>query len=175
MKLKISESEDRFSRRQFLKGFLPKSNGMVFIDKEKCTGCALCAIDCPNKALALRPNHERDSFQLLFRQETCTACGECERSCPEHCLRFIQREPEKNESRKETEVLFEDHLSRCIHCGIPLFPRSMVKRLEGKILTDKGSTWELDLCPSCRIKASLILHPSLSPAGRGRGGFQFEE
>ena len=153
--MKASKYKDTISRREFLKGVLPKSDGTVFIDKEKCTGCTLCVIDCPTKALAVHPNRERDSFEFLFRQEACTACGVCEKSCPEHCLRLSQKESEKDESGKETEVIFEDHLSRCVQCGIPLFPRSMVKKLEAKILTNKGSTWALNLCPSCRTKASF--------------------
>ncbi len=149
------------SRREFLKGFLPKNSGMVFIDKEKCTGCTLCVIDCPTKALVIRPNSEKDSYQLLFRQEACNACGVCETSCPEHCLQFVDKEFEKNERGKETKAIFEDNLSRCIQCGIPLFPRSMVRKLEAKIFTNKGSTWELNLCPSCRTKAPFTPHPSL--------------
>ena len=155
MMLKTSEHKDRISRREFLKGILPKSDGTVFIDNEKCTGCTLCVIDCPTKALAVHPNRERDSFEFLFRQEACTACGICEKSCPEHCLQLTRRESEKDEPGKETEVIFEDHLSRCVQCGIPLFPRSMIKKLEAKILTNKASTWELNLCPSCRTKASF--------------------
>ena len=157
------------SRREFLKGFRLKNNGMLFIDKETCTGCALCAIDCPTKALVIHPNGEKDSYQLLFRQEACDACGVCEKSCPEHCLQLIDRELEKGETRKETKVIFEDNLSRCIQCGIPLYPRSMVRKLEAKIFTNKGSAWELNLCPSCRTKIPFTPHPSL-PLKRGKRG-----
>jgi len=153
MKLETSGSKDRMSRRAFLKGFLLENNGMLLIDKEKCTGCTLCAIDCPTKALVIQPVGEQASYRLLFRQEACNGCGVCEKSCPEHCLQFIERESEENETGKETRVIFGDSLSRCIRCGIPLFPRSMVKKLEAKIFTNKGPTWELNLCPSCRTKA----------------------
>ena len=128
---------------------------MFFIDKEKCTGCTLCAIDCPTQALLIHSNGEKDSYQLLFRQELCDVCGICEKSCPEHCLQFIERELKEDEPGKETQVVFEDNLSTCVRCGVPLFPRSMVGKLEAKIFTDKGTTWELNLCPSCRIKALL--------------------
>ena len=150
--METSGSKDTISRREFLKVFLPKNNWMVFIDKEKCTGCTLCAIDCPTKALGIHSNGEKDSQQLLFRQETCNACGVCEKSCPEHCLQFIERKFEKEETGKETEVIYEGSISRCILCGIPLFPRSMVRKLEAKIFTNKGPAWELNLCPSCRTK-----------------------
>ncbi len=152
-------SKNSISRREFLKGFLPDNNGMLYIDKEKCTGCALCAIDCPTKALVIHQNSGKESYQLLFRQEACNGCGVCEKSCPEHCLQFIDREVEKDEAGNETKVLFEDNLSRCIQCGIPLFPRSMVRKLEAKIFANKGATWQLNLCPSCRTKAPFLPAP----------------
>jgi len=164
-----SGSKDSTSRREFLKGFLPRNNGILLIDAEKCTGCTLCAIDCPTKALVISANTEKDSYQLLFRQEACDACGVCEKSCPEHCLQLVDREPEKGETRKESKVIFEDNLSRCIQCGIPLYPRSMVRKLEAKIFTNKGSTWELNLCPSCRTKAPFTSPPPLPRGGEGKG------
>jgi ferredoxin len=149
------QSKDRMSRREFLKGFRLKNYGEFSIDKEKCTGCSLCAIDCPTKALVIHPNSEKDTYQLLFRQEACNACGVCEKSCPEHCLQFIEKESEKDETGKETKVIFEDNISRCIQCGVPLFPRSLVRKLETKLFVNKGTTWELNLCPSCRTKTQF--------------------
>ncbi len=153
MTVETSGSKDRVSRREFLKGFFPKKRGMVYIEKEKCTGCTLCATDCPTKALSIGPNSERGSYQLLFRQEACDACGVCERSCPEHCLRLVHEESEKDETGKETKVIFEDNLSRCIRCGVPLFPVSMVKKLEAKVFMNQEPAWELSVCPSCRTRA----------------------
>ncbi len=150
-----SGRKDEMSRREFLKGFLPTNGGRLLIDREKCTGCALCAIECPTKALAIHRSGGKESYQLLFQHDACNACGLCEKSCPEHCLQLIERELKGDEQGKETQVVFEDNLSTCVRCGVPLFPRSMVGKLEAKIFTDKGTTWELNLCPSCKIKALL--------------------
>ncbi len=155
MKLHALGSKDGISRREFLKILQPKDNGIPVIDKEKCTGCGLCTIDCPTKALTISQNSERDSYQLLFREEACNACGVCEKSCPENCLQLVEKEPEKEKTGKGAKAIFEDKISRCTGCGIPLFPQSMVKKLETKILLKKETTWPFNLCPSCRMKTQF--------------------
>jgi len=152
MKLHALGSKDRISRREFLKIIQFRNHVRPFIDKEKCTGCGLCTIDCPTKAFIINQSNERDTYQLLFRQEACNACGVCEKSCPENCLQLVEEEPERNETGKNAKVIFEDNLSRCMECGIPLFPRSMVKKMETKISMNRETTWPFELCPSCRMK-----------------------
>jgi len=152
MKLQTSGFKDRMSRREFLKVIRLKDDRIPVIDKEKCTGCGLCTIDCPTKALTISQNSERDSYQLLYRQGDCNVCGVCEKACPENCLQLLEKEPEQDQSGKEASVIFEDKISRCTGCGIPLFPRSMVKKLETKILMNQKTTWPFNLCPSCRMK-----------------------
>jgi ferredoxin len=147
----------------------PKNDVIPIIDKEKCTGCGLCTIDCPTKALVISQMSEKETYQLLFLKETCNACGVCETSCPENCLQLVEKGPDRDrignpaaEQRSiisngvnEAKVIFEDKISRCMECGIPLFPQAMVKRLESKILVTKESTWPFHLCPSCRIKSQF--------------------
>lgn len=152
MRLTASGLNDRMSRRDFLKVIRLRNHVRPLIDKEKCTGCGLCAIDCPTKALTVNQSDGRDTYQLLFRQGACDGCGICEKSCPEQCLRLVEKEPEKDD---EVKVLFEDTLSKCPECGLPLFPRAMTKKLEAKILMDRKTTWPFHLCPSCRIMTQL--------------------
>ncbi len=155
MKLNALGSKDRISRREFLKIIQLRNHVRPFIDKEKCTGCGLCTIDCPTKAFIINQSNERDTYQLVFRQEACDACGVCEQSCPENCLQLIEKEPERNETGKEAKVIFEDDISRCMECGLPLFPRSMAKKLETKIPMNRKTTWPFNLCPSCRMKTQF--------------------
>ncbi len=152
MRLNASGLNDRMSRRDFLKVIRLKNHVRPSIDIEKCTGCSLCTIDCPAKALTVQQSSERDTYQLLFRGGACDGCGICEKSCPEQCLRLVEKEPEKDE---ELKVIFEDTLSRCAECGLPLFPRAMAKKLEAKILVNRKTNWPFDLCPSCRIMTQL--------------------
>ncbi len=152
MRLNASGLNDRMSRREFLKVIRLKNHLRPLIDKEKCTGCGLCTIDCPTEALTVQQSSERDTYQLLFRQGACGGCGVCEKSCPEQCLRLIEKESERKE---EVKVIFEDTLSRCLECGFPLFPRAMAKKLEAKILIHTKANWPFHLCPSCRIMTQL--------------------
>ena len=155
MKLNALGPKDRMSRREFLKIIHLKNHVRPLIDKGKCTGCGLCTIDCPTKALTINQSDEKDTCQLLFRQGACDACGVCEKSCPENCLQLVEKEPEEDEAGEEVKVIFEDDVSRCMECGIPLFPRSMVKKMETKISMNRETTWPFELCPSCRIKTQF--------------------
>ena len=153
--MQFSEYKNRLSRREFLRIPRPKNDVIPVIDRERCTGCGLCTINCPARALTFSQNSERDTYQLLFREEACDACGVCEKSCPENCLQWVEKEPKQDKSRKGVKVLFEDEMTGCEGCGIPLFPRSMVKKLETKIPMNRGTTWPFNLCPSCRMKTQF--------------------
>ena len=151
--------EDNMSRREFLKIIRLKKHGRPVIDKEKCTGCGLCTVDCPTQALTISQNSEGNTYQILFREGACDACGICEKSCPENCLEWMEKEPEQDKSIKGVKVLFEDEMTGCAGCGIPLFPRAMVSRLESKVSINAETPWPFNLCPSCRMKTQLIQQP----------------
>lgn len=153
--MKPSEYKNTMSRREFLRIPRPKNSGILILDKEKCTGCGLCTIDCPTKALTLYQNGERDTYQILFRQEICNACGVCENSCPENCLQMLDQQPQQKKIGKEAKVIFNDKISKCMGCGIPLYPQAMIKKLESKIFTTKEKAWPIHLCPSCRMRSQF--------------------
>jgi ferredoxin len=156
------------NRREFLR-ITRKKNKILILDGKRCTGCGLCTIDCPTEALTLSQNFENNSYQILFKRESCSGCGACEKSCPENCIKIVEKEYEDKVSERETKLLFEDEISRCIKCGIPLFPDAMIKKLESKLFFNKELASTFHLCPLCRMKSNDIFM-NISIQGRRRRG-----
>ncbi|OGL42904.1 MAG: hypothetical protein A2161_07455 [Candidatus Schekmanbacteria bacterium RBG_13_48_7] len=49
---------------------------MIFIDKDRCLGCGICGLICPQLTLSL---HEGMCYQLYPGR--CIECGICENNC----------------------------------------------------------------------------------------------
>jgi len=141
--------EGKISRRQLLTMASPL--GKVTLDTATCTGCGLCALECPSGALTASTNRETEVYQLLFRHNLCIACGQCVEVCPEQCLR-LERTLELDRLGQPAVVLSEDSLGRCAQCGAPTAPRSMLANLGARIRGRGGPVAQLDLCSTCRLK-----------------------
>ncbi len=129
--------------------------GIVEVDSSRCTGCGLCALDCPTEALTFRRKGEDDSYRILFQHDLCVGCGLCRKFCPEQCL-SVERGLDLDKIGKGPSILFEDRISRCRDCGIPLFPQAMISRLRSKMSAAGNAHGAMDLCPVCRLKRPLI-------------------
>ncbi len=128
--------------------------GIVEVDPSRCTGCSLCALDCPTEALNFVQEGDDDSYRMLFQRERCTGCGLCQKSCPEHCLTMAQGIHLDKMDHGPT-ILFEDRVTRCKDCGTPLFPQAMIRCLRSKMSAAGNAPWAIDLCPVCRLKGPL--------------------
>lgn len=62
-------------------------------DSEKCTGCGLCATDCPAKAIeVIVLDKKAKRFVFVYHQDRCTFCAQCEFSCRQGCLELSSQE-----------------------------------------------------------------------------------
>ena len=140
------------SRRELLK--LASPLGKVTLEEAKCTGCGLCALDCPTGALAVSSSGEADVYQLLFKHNLCVACGQCVEVCPEQCL-GLERTLELDRLGSPAAVLFEDTTVRCSECSSPVGTRSMIDNVRAKLLAAGQSSTKFELCPTCKVKTEL--------------------
>lgn len=61
--------------------------GQLRWDPERCTGCGLCARDCPADAIELITLDKKNKrFVLRYHLDRCTFCAQCVQSCNFDCL-----------------------------------------------------------------------------------------
>ncbi len=78
-----------------LAGALPwilnrKKRPPIVVDAERCTGCTLCANDCPYNAIRMveRLDGSRHKFLAIIDPRLCVACGICVGTCTPLAMSF---------------------------------------------------------------------------------------
>ncbi|WP_119071720.1 4Fe-4S dicluster domain-containing protein [Aggregatilinea lenta] len=76
---------------------MPK--GRITINEERCKGCALCTIACPQGTITLatdRVNAKGYTPALLSDpQGRCTGCALCAVACPDVCITVYRSVPSR--------------------------------------------------------------------------------
>jgi len=67
--------------------------GKPEIDRERCKGCTLCNVVCPESILRMSDgfNHKGYHYSECFALERCTACMSCAIICPDAAIRVWRR------------------------------------------------------------------------------------
>jgi ferredoxin len=111
-----------------------------------CTGCGVCARNCPNAALSLTAG--LGSTELVLDPGACTGCGACIETCPEDVIEVIRGVDLDLLARGCVPIARVEAVA-CADCGenVPPLPAtahvtSLPARLAGR-------------CPRCR-QAALV-------------------
>ena len=106
--------------------------GLLHLELSSCTGCGLCAMDCPANALKVTMlDRKAKRFVMDYHVDRCAFCGQCTQSCRQGALSM---------SSDEWELAQLDKLPFLIHFGDPRDVEQLVARTpqRGTAVVDKG-------------------------------------
>jgi 2-oxoglutarate ferredoxin oxidoreductase subunit delta len=64
---------------------MAKFKGAVVVDSERCKGCELCVVACPQDVLGMSPkvNTKGYHFSEMLTGDNCIGCMACGMVCPD--------------------------------------------------------------------------------------------
>lgn len=67
---------------------MAKVKGSIVVDKEKCKGCGLCVVACPQDVIALAKevNGKGYNFAYMANPDACIGCANCAEVCPDSII-----------------------------------------------------------------------------------------
>ena len=81
--------------------------GALVYDADKCTGCNMCAKDCPADAIEiLIVDRKEKKFVMRYHYDRCVFCAQCVSSCKFDCLQMSNEEWELAAVEKEPFTVY---------------------------------------------------------------------
>lgn len=82
------------------------TRGTIIIDQERCKGCGLCPIMCPQGVIALNESilngHGYHPAALVDPEGACTGCAVCALICPDVCITVYREAKVGNKNDQRT-------------------------------------------------------------------------
>ena len=72
--------------------------GAIVVNTERCKGCQLCIVACPQDVIALaqkKVNNHGYPYVEAAQAEKCVGCGSCGIVCPDGCITVYRKKVEE--------------------------------------------------------------------------------
>ena len=80
----------------------PRLRSFLKLDPETCTGCGLCAMDCPANAIQVSMLDRKEKrFVYSYHVDRCLFCGQCVETCRQSSLSMVNNHWELAALEKE--------------------------------------------------------------------------
>ena len=71
---------------------MAKVKGTIVVDIEKCKGCAVCTVNCPNDILAMSKNVNGKGYHYVeMISDDCIGCANCAMVCPDSVITVYRK------------------------------------------------------------------------------------
>jgi len=77
---------------------MAKARGDIIINIEKCKGCELCVVACPEDVIAMSKEVNQKGYLYAVKiEDTCTGCTNCALVCPDAVITVYREVKKKKE------------------------------------------------------------------------------
>ena len=71
---------------------MAKVKGAIVVEKDRCKGCGICAVNCPQKVVELGKNVNSKGYYYAYmtQPDNCTGCANCAIVCPDGAIKVYR-------------------------------------------------------------------------------------
>jgi len=71
---------------------MAKVKGAIVVDVERCKGCGVCTVNCPQEVVELgkKVNSKGYYYAIMTQSDKCTGCVNCGIVCPDGAIKVYR-------------------------------------------------------------------------------------
>lgn len=80
-------------------------HGDISVQTEQCKGCELCIVACPQDAIGLSKDINKQGYHYaVLIEDVCTGCTSCALVCPDAVITVYRENKKKNKKEPVAEI-----------------------------------------------------------------------